>query len=223
MLLPPETPDAAPVDPIAPIAEVDEGWPASAEPARKWVANAAAASARSDSVASADCFVCKVAPYSVELPLPAVHRATLAITLGKPAALRQLARDLQRIGQDVEAGLLENYALLLERTNPDRNRVLAEVTRMLRAAVAERRSARRATPAIPWPPTGLPHAGGLAPQDVASSEEEVAGELAARPSSPTGQSSDASRSEAETSRSPASDGVVVLPVVTVAPRRRASR
>jgi len=97
--------------------------------------------------------VCNVAPYSVELPLPDMHRAALAITLGKPADLRGLAHDLQRAGQDAEAGLLENYALLLERSSVSRERVLAEVTRMLRAAAAERRSARRDSPAIGWPPT----------------------------------------------------------------------
>ena len=165
----------------------------------------AALDSKRDEPAAADCFVCKIAPYSIELPLPAVHRAALAITLGKPAALRRLARDLQRIGQDIEAGLLENYALLLERGNPDRNRLLAEVTRMLRAAAAERRSTRRTTPVIPWPPTGLPTPDGTAPGPAPSTQ------TAAAPSA------------ADTETTHESRAVVVLPLVTVDARRRASR
>jgi hypothetical protein len=150
-------------------------------------------------------------PGSFELPLPAVHRAALAITLGKPNDLRRLARDLQRAGQDIEAGLLDNYALLLERSeNPNRDRLLAEVTRMLRAAAAERRSARRTTPAIAWPPT--------APLGAAE-EAARAGEAPPRaavvaPSPPA---------PADALRSHESNAVVMLPQVTLGARRRASR
>lgn len=88
--------------------------------------------------ADSDIATYQVDPYPVEVPSPTVHRATLAITLGKPAELRLVARDLQRAGQDAESGLLENYALLLERSSTCRSRVLAEVTRMLRSSAAER-------------------------------------------------------------------------------------
>jgi hypothetical protein len=183
----------------------DEARPASVEPHRVSLANAGGASKRDAPAAPADRFVCRIAPYSVELPLPAVHRAALAIRLGKPAALRRLARDLQRIGQDIEAGLLENYALLLERSNPDRDRLLAEVTRMLRAAAAERRSARRTAPAIPWPPSGLP-----TPDDTA-------------PGPAPATRTTALQSAADTERTHESRAVVPLPPVTVDARRRASR
>jgi hypothetical protein len=138
-------------------------------------------SKRSHPALAASRFVCKVAPYSVELPLPGMHRAALAITLGKPAELRRLAHDLQRAGQDTEAGLLGNYALLLERSSVSRERILAEVTRMLRAAAAERRSARRDSPAIPWPPTAPWHDSvsaareGPAVDDAAPAPRHVAG------------------------------------------------
>lgn len=128
---------------------------------------------------------------SLELPLPGVHRAAVAITLGRPAELRRLARDLQRAGQDTEAGLVENYALLLERVPVSRERVLTEVTRMLRAAAAERRSARRTAPAIAWPPTAVP-----------------------RSSKP---------SEAEDERAQESNGVALLPQLSVGQLRRTAR
>jgi hypothetical protein len=201
----PRGPDGPGAKPLPAHAPDDEARPASVEPHRSSLANAAGDATREAPAAPADRFVCRIAPYSIELPLPAVHRAALAISLGKPAALRRLARDLQRIGQDIEAGLLENYAVLLERSNPDRNRLLAEVTRMLRAAAAERRSARRTSPAIPWPPTGRPALDSTAPGPALST--------------PT----TAPRSEADTEGAHESRAVVPLPLVTVDARRRASR
>lgn len=198
----PDRPSAKPSPPRAPDAEAPS---ANVEPHRASLANAAGDAKRDAPRAPADHFVCRIEPYSIELPLPAVHRAALAIRLGKPAALRRLARDLQRIGQDIEAGLLENYALLLERSNPDRDRLLAEVTRMLRAAAAERRSVRRTSPAIPWPPTGQPALDGTAPGPD--------------PSTPT----TAPPSAADAERTHESRAVVSLPLVTVGARRRASR
>jgi hypothetical protein len=198
--------------------------PASVAPAREPRADASLDSKRTTSALPAERFVCKVAPYSIELPLPAVHRAALAITLGKPAALRRLARDLERIGQDVEAGLLDNYAVLLERSNPDRNRLLAEVTRMLRAAAAGRRSARRASPAIPWPPRGMPH--GRAAEEEESGEEEDEPGLrggSARASGPATPAPDAPPSASDTPIARESNAVALLPLVTVDARRRAGR
>jgi hypothetical protein len=201
----PRGPDAPGPKPLPAHARDDEARPANVEPHGASLANAAGDAKREAPAAPADRFVCRIAPYSIELPLPAVHRAALAISLGKPAALRRLARDLQRIGQDIEAGLLQNYALLLERSNPDRNRLLAEVTRMLRAAAAERRNARRTTPAIPWPPSGLPTPDGTAP-----------GPAPARRTT-------APQSAADTESTHESTAVVPLPLVTVDARRRASR
>jgi hypothetical protein len=208
---------------------VSSAAPAGAGPFRATApeprANASLDSKRNTPAEPAERFVCKVAPYSIELPLPAVHRAALAITLGKPAALRRLARDLERIGQDVEAGLLDNYAVLLERSNPDRNRLLAEVTRMLRAAAAERRSARRSTPAIQWPPTGLPHGGHVSGEEAVSREEEqqrMPGGTAREPG-PATQTPDAAPSASDTPMADESNAVALLPLVTIDARRRASR
>jgi hypothetical protein len=197
----PREPDRPAAKPLPARVLDDEARAAGVEPRRASLANAAGASKRDAPAARGDRFVCRIAPYSVELPLPAVHRAALAINLGKPAALRRLARDLQRIGQDIEAGLLENYAVLLERSNPDRRRLLAEVTRMLRAAAAERRSARRTSPAIPWPPT----LGSTAPEPAPLT----------RTTAPP--------SAADTERTQESKAIVPLPLVTVDARRRAAR
>jgi hypothetical protein len=70
---------------------------------------------------------------------PWVNQAALAIHLGRPGELRRLAGEMERAGQDVEAGLLRNYAVLLERSTMSRKLVLAEVTRMLEAAAAARK------------------------------------------------------------------------------------
>jgi hypothetical protein len=72
---------------------------------------------------------------------PWAQRATLAIRLGRPAELRRIAEDMDRAGLDIEAGLLTNYALLLETSRASRPRVLAEVTRLLQAAAGHRRNA----------------------------------------------------------------------------------
>jgi hypothetical protein len=74
---------------------------------------------------------------------------------------------MDRAGLDVEAGLLNNYALLLERSRTSRPRVLAEVTRMLQAATAHRRTApvaalegpigAAAVAATPTPPPATIH------------------------------------------------------------------
>jgi hypothetical protein len=69
---------------------------------------------------------------------PWVNQAALAIHLGRPGELRRLAGEMERVGQDVEAGLLCNYALLLERSQVSRKLILAEVTRMLEAAALAR-------------------------------------------------------------------------------------
>jgi hypothetical protein len=61
-------------------------------------------------------------------------QAARAITWGRTSELRQIADEMARDGWDSEAGLLRNYALLLERSTASRERVLAEVSRMLEAA-----------------------------------------------------------------------------------------
>jgi hypothetical protein len=71
---------------------------------------------------------------------PWVQRATLAIQQGRADELRRIALEMDRAGLDAEAGLLNNYALLLERSRASRRRVLTEVTRMLQAATAHRRT-----------------------------------------------------------------------------------
>jgi hypothetical protein len=70
-------------------------------------------------------------------------RAARAVTLGRSEELVRIAGEMDRDGWDSEAGLLRNYALLLERSSASRERVLAEVSRMLEAAGRLR---ARATP-----------------------------------------------------------------------------
>lgn len=84
---------------------------------------------------------------------PWVYRARQALRLGGPAELRRLAREMARAGWEAEAGLLDNYSLLLERSNTSRRRVLAEVARMLEAASVEREAAPGAArrPLVPMP------------------------------------------------------------------------
>jgi hypothetical protein len=60
-------------------------------------------------------------------------RAAWAVTLGNTGELRCIASEMAGDGWDSEAGLLCNYALLLERTTASREQVLAEVSRMLEA------------------------------------------------------------------------------------------
>jgi hypothetical protein len=72
--------------------------------------------------------------------LTRAHRAAMAVHHGRPSELRRIALEMHSEGQDSEAGLLNNYALLLERSSHSRARVLAEVTRMLHEASAERRT-----------------------------------------------------------------------------------
>jgi hypothetical protein len=85
---------------------------------------------------------------AASLPRPAsversyVTQAALAIHLGMPAELRRIASEMQRAGRDSEAGLLCNYALLLERSKLSNNRIMAEVTRMLQAGAAACRGSR---------------------------------------------------------------------------------
>jgi hypothetical protein len=69
-----------------------------------------------------------------------LERADQAAHMGRPWALRRIAAEMERAGRDVEAGLLNNYALLLEHSKGSRARVRAEVTRMLQAAMGQRRS-----------------------------------------------------------------------------------
>jgi hypothetical protein len=88
------------------------------------------------------------------LPDPArpwVYRAQQALHLGGPAELRRLAAEMRRAELDSESGLLDNYALLLERSSASRARVVAEVVRMLEAA-ADHRDAGPHTPQRPHVP-----------------------------------------------------------------------
>jgi hypothetical protein len=165
--------------------------------------------------------VWNVPEYSAELPLPGMHRAALAITLGQPAALRRLALDLEQAGQEAEAGLLGNYALLLERSNASRERVMTEVARMLRAAVADRRSTHRprrsASPALPTVPAQT-----VAPSTASTSTASTptaAGPIAASPAIPC-VAITAARDAAPAQRPRA---VIPLPVFAVGARRRAAR
>jgi hypothetical protein len=95
-------------------------------------------------------------------------QAARAIALGKTSELRQIADEMARDGWDSEAGLLRNYALLLERSTASRERVLAEVSRMLeaagrlraRAAPREKAAAADAIGAEPAP-TSEPEASGV--------------------------------------------------------------
>ncbi len=73
-----------------------------------------------------------------------VNQAALAVHLGMPAELRRIASEMQRAGRDSEAGLLCNYAVLLERSKLSNNRIMAEVTRMLQAGAVACRGSRPA-------------------------------------------------------------------------------
>jgi hypothetical protein len=73
--------------------------------------------------------------------LTGAYRAAMAVHLGRPSELRRIAIEMRSEGKDSEAGLLNNYALLLERSSSSRARVVGEVMRMLQAASAERNSA----------------------------------------------------------------------------------
>jgi hypothetical protein len=88
-----------------------------------------------------------------ERSMPWVYRARLALRLGGPVELRRLAVEMAHAGLEAEAGLLENYALLLERSNTSRPRVLAEVARMLEAASVHRQATpgTRRRPLVPMP------------------------------------------------------------------------
>jgi hypothetical protein len=121
----------------------------------------------SDDVATND--VLSVPAYS-GLALTELQRAAVAIQLGQPSDLRRIALEMELAGQDIEAGLLNNYALLLERSRNSRPRVLAEVTRMLQAALATRREAHRERPpsAVSSEPGAEPNAPRLAGESVAS-------------------------------------------------------
>jgi hypothetical protein len=73
-----------------------------------------------------------------------------------PAELRRIASEMQRAGRDSEAGLLCNYAVLLERSKLSNNRIMAEVTRMLQAGAVACRGSRPApaplgSPSAPHP------------------------------------------------------------------------
>jgi hypothetical protein len=73
-----------------------------------------------------------------------VYRAQQVLRMGGPAELRQLAVEMANAGLEAEAGLLDNYALMLERSSNSRPRVVAEVARMLEAAASD----RQANPAL---------------------------------------------------------------------------
>ena len=74
------------------------------------------------------------------LPHTWAQRASRALQIGGPDGLRRLGHDLRHAGMHAEAGLLDNYAMLLEHSVMSRARVSAEVTRMLHAATADRAS-----------------------------------------------------------------------------------
>jgi hypothetical protein len=93
-----------------------------------------------------------------------MERADQAIALGRPWALRHIAGEMERAGREAEAGLLNNYALLLERSRGSRARVRAEVSRMLQAALGRRRS-------FPMPQRRRSLAGGGGPAHRMTSTE----------------------------------------------------
>jgi hypothetical protein len=102
----------------------------------------------------------------------------LAVHRGQSGELRRIAVEMDRAGLDTEAGLLNNYALLLERSHASRPRVLTEVTRMLQAAAAHRRTTpgtrldgpRDAPAATPKPGAATPAPRPLIPMPVSSIE-----------------------------------------------------
>jgi hypothetical protein len=99
-------------------------------------------------------------PASPALGLPWVERASVAIHLRQSGELRRIARELDALDYPAAGALLDNYALLLERSHVSRNRVLAEVTRVLATGLTARtpgvfrRTASAGTPSPPpvaWP------------------------------------------------------------------------
>jgi hypothetical protein len=153
---------------------------------------------------------------STEMAAPWVQRAALAIHLVRPAALRRIAEEMERADLAIEAGLLKNYALLLERSSSSRDRVLAEVTRMLQAATAHRRilphaSSRRGAASVHEPPPSR----AVSPQAAVP----VLPSWAAPPPRSTESMPDDSRAPPNASSRP----LVPLPVLPVERRRRAAR
>lgn len=67
---------------------------------------------------------------------PWLRRASVAIHLGQASELARIARELDAAGYPAAAGVLDNYALLLERSTA-KSRILVEVTRLLSIALAE--------------------------------------------------------------------------------------
>jgi hypothetical protein len=82
-----------------------------------------------------------------------LRRAGVAVHLGQQSELASIGGELEVAGYPAAAGVLGNYALLLERSSASRSRILVEVTRLLSAALAEPptstrpRARRRDTPA----------------------------------------------------------------------------
>ncbi|HWO12459.1 MAG TPA: hypothetical protein VNN80_23340 [Polyangiaceae bacterium] len=81
-------------------------------------------------------------PHPAAPGLPWVERASVAIHLRQPGELRRIARELEAADYPVAAGLIDNYALLLERSRASLSRVLAEVRRLLVAALMAPRATR---------------------------------------------------------------------------------
>lgn len=73
---------------------------------------------------------------SAAAPWP--RRVTSAVHEARAAELRRVAAKLLAADRELEAGLLSNYALLLERSPASHARVVTEAERMLRAAAAFR-------------------------------------------------------------------------------------
>jgi hypothetical protein len=146
--------------------------------------------------------------YSTALPLPWIHRAEIAVRLGRADELRGIALEMQRAGQDIEAGLLENYALLLERSRSSRERILAEVTRMLRAATTHRQSAAPERAAVSH----------SAPIDVTSAPQARASFIPPPPVPRAEAPVEARDVPTERARP-----VIPMPVLAIGEKRRASR
>jgi hypothetical protein len=141
-----------------------------------------------------------------------VQRAALAVHLGQPAALRRIAEEMEWVGREIEAGLLKNYALLLERSKVSRGRVLTEVTRMLQAATGHRRSA-------------LTAAGGRSTTGAAAAEPDrrMPDRPAPAPAAPAHAQPAAWQPTAARVPDLSTRRIVPMPVLPIGARRRAAR
>jgi hypothetical protein len=110
--------------------------------------------------------------YPPGVGVPWLNQAALAIQLQNPGELRRIGRAMRAAGHDIEAGLLGNYALLLERSAGAKARILTEVTRLLEEAAELMLGSSRGSPRHGIPPPARQDADAGIPADEAHFTED---------------------------------------------------